>query len=148
MTKKASKEDPRAGVTAAMQIVRSNGESLLWSAALSAVGLRADAAPTIEMKEGFAMVKSVIDATNSEVASNLENLFPDTYVKPVELLKLEDSDLQVAPVLLFATTKVPAPGGDSKGVLFNDAKLSILLRQTNESQQLSELFHGGSGRVD
>ena len=44
------------------------------------------------------------------------------YSMPSEPLKLEDSEMQLAPSLFFHKTKLTSPGTTTKGVLFNDAK--------------------------
>lgn len=143
VVKKTPLEEPRNGVAAAIQKVRDNGESLLFGVALNAVGFRSEAAPQAQMDASFKAVKSIIQKTKDGLACKLNELYPGTYVTPPDPLKLEDSDLQVPPVLLFSKTKVASPQNESKGVLFNDAKLALFYN-CKEQSKLSELFSGGA----
>ena len=140
--KKAPSEEPRSGVAMAIKSARSNGESLLLSTALNAVGFRADAAPRVEMTDSFTAVKDLVATTKDQMATKLGGLFPG-YVKPLDPLKIEDNDVQVPPVLVFNKTKIAAPNNGSKGVLFNDAKLAIFYSRT-DPDKLGALFSGGA----
>ena len=131
------------GLHAATEAVAKAGDSLVVSAALNSVAFRKDAAPTPEMQAGFDAVKEKLSTGKTELAAKLTATFPK-YITPSDPLRLEESDVQVAPMLSFNKTKIPMTKDPTKGVLFDDAKRAVFYKRTDDGESFTALFAGGA----
>ena len=141
---KVSNKMTRAdGITAAVDSVVKSGDSLALSSALNSVAFRLDAAPTPESQPSFDHAKNLLASTKTAMVEQLKSKFPE-FNESVDPLLIENSELQIPPVLAFHKTKVATPNNPNKGVLLNDAKLAIFLSRRGDSDEaLVDLFKGG-----
>lgn len=131
------------GLHAATDTVAKAGDSLVVSAALNSVAFRKDAAPTPEMQASFDAVKEKLGTAKTELAATLTATFPN-YITPSDPLRLEDSEVQVAPLLSFNRTKIPLNKDPTKGVLFDDTKCAVFYKRTDDGESLTASFAGGA----
>ena len=141
---KSVKQLPRLdGAREAVNIAAKAGESLILSTAVNSIAFRSDKAPTPEMRPGFEAVKDLIKSTKADLASQLGKVFP-AHTDPSDALKMEESEVQIPPVMIFNKTKLPTCKDSSKGVLFDDAKRAIYMKRMGDNEGLAALFDGGS----
>ena len=131
------------GATAAVSGIASCGTSLVVGAALNSSAFRRDSAPKAGAKQSFDAVKELVSTTKKDLGAKLSETY-SVYSLPLETLKLEDSEAQLPPSLLFRKTKIASPGAPTKGVLFNDAKLALYYTRTENDEKLENLFAGGA----
>ena len=101
------------------------------------------AAPTPEMQASFDAVKEKLGTAKTELAATLTATFPN-YITPSDPLRLEDSEVQVAPLLSFNRTKIPLNKDPTKGVLFDDTKCAVFYKRTDDGESLTASFAGGA----
>jgi hypothetical protein len=139
VTEKAAGAD---GVSAAVATIAKSGWSLSLGAAVNSVAFRADAAPAPEMMPSFELIKASLASTKASMVDKLKAALP-LLEESSDPLLFESNDQQIAPVLVFRKTKVASPANPKKGVLLNDAKLTLYLKRSGNGDALAELFEGG-----
>lgn len=141
VTKRASLEAPRLGITMVIDSMRSFTSALLLSTTLNSTGARSQSAPSAQMEPAFQTTKSLLATTKKGTEAKITELFPN-FSTPAEPLKIEESDQQIPPVFYFHKTKTQDPRNPSKGVLFTDPKLAWFLHKT-QPDNLAETFPSG-----
>ena len=132
------------GVALALDAIAGCGTSLMLGAVLNSVPVfRGGEAPTVETKRCFDECKALIENTKAALCDQLSAKYP-SFHSPPELLKLEDSETQVGPTLLFGKTKISPPGVEGKGVFFDDAKGALVYARKGDDDKLAAHFAGGA----
>ena len=131
------------GVAFALNAIAGCGPSLMLGAALNSAVFRGGEASTVETKPCFDACKALIENTKTDLCGQLSVKYP-SFNSPPETLKLEDSEAQVGPTLLFHKTKISPPGVEGKGVFFDDAKKAFFFAKTGDANKLAALFAGGA----
>ena len=131
------------GASFALGAIAGCGTSLMLGAALNSAVFRGGEALTAETKPCFDECKALIESTKLDLSSQLSAKYP-SFHSPPEALKLEDSEMQVGPTLLFGKTKISPPGVEGKGVFFDDAKAGLVYGRNGDADKLAALFAGGA----
>ena len=131
------------GVASALGAIAGCGTSLMLGVALNSAVFRGGEAPTVEAKPCFDACKVLIENTKLDLSSQLSAKYP-SFHSPPEPLKLEGSDTQVGPTLLFHKTKISPPGVEDKGLFFDDSKAGLVYKHKGDADKLADLFAGGA----
>ena len=131
------------GAAYALDAIAGCGPSLMLGAALNSTVFRGCEAPTVETKPCFNACKALIESTKADLCGQLSGKYP-SFHPPPEPLKLEDSETQVGPTLLFGKTKISPPGVEGKGVFFDHAKVALFYARNDDPDKLAAHFAGGA----
>ena len=133
------------GVAFALGEIANCGTSLMLGAALNSAVFRGGEAPTVETKPCFDVCKELIENTKADLCGLLSGKYP-SFHSPAEALKLEGSDTQVGPTLLFRKTKISPPDVEGKGLFFDNAKAALVYAsaRNGDPDKLAALFPGGA----
>ena len=131
------------GMAFALDAIAGCGTSLMLGAALNSAVFRGAKAPTVEAKPSFNASKALVENTKADLCGQLSGKYP-SFNSPPGALKLEDSETQVGPTLLFRKTKILPPGVEGKGVYFDDAKAALYFKRNGDLDKLAALFAGSA----